>query len=61
MKVAHSKNRAAVAGDAKVAKMLREVSPENLLAHVEMLAFPRHYTREKRANRKARTRSTTTS
>jgi peptidase M28-like protein len=54
MKVAHSRNRVPIARDAKVAKVLREVSSENLRAIVEMLAFPRHYTREKRANRKAR-------
>ncbi len=54
MKVAHSRNRVPIARDPKVAKVLREVSPDNLRAILEMLAFPRHYTREKRANRKAR-------
>src|SRR5262245_58416500 len=54
MKVAHSLNRTPLARDARVAKILREVSPKNLRALVDMLAFPRHYTREKRANRKAR-------
>jgi len=54
MKVAHSLNRAPTARDAKVAKILREVSPVGLRALVEMLAFPRHYTREKRANRRAK-------
>jgi Zn-dependent M28 family amino/carboxypeptidase len=54
MKVAHSRNRDPIARDPTVAKVLREVSPESLRAIVEMLAFPRHYTREKRANRKAR-------
>ena len=54
MKVAHSRNRLPIARDPKVAKVLREVSSENLRAIVEMLAFPRHYTKEKRANRKAR-------
>jgi hypothetical protein len=54
MKVAHSRNRVPTARDPKVAKVLLEVSPENLRAIVEMLAFPRHYTKEKRANRKAR-------
>jgi Zn-dependent M28 family amino/carboxypeptidase len=54
MKVAHSKNRAAVARDAEVAKVLREVSLESLKTFVETLAFPRHYTRDRRANRRAR-------
>jgi Zn-dependent M28 family amino/carboxypeptidase len=54
MKVAHSRNRVPIARDPKVAKVLRDVSPDNLRAIVEMLAFPRHYTKEKRAKRKAR-------
>jgi Zn-dependent M28 family amino/carboxypeptidase len=54
MKVAHSLNRAPMPRDVKVARALLEVSPASLRALVEMLAFPRHYTREKRANRKAR-------
>jgi Zn-dependent M28 family amino/carboxypeptidase len=54
MKVSRSTDRAPTARDAKVAKVLREVSPERLRALVEMLAFPRHYTKEKSANRKAR-------
>jgi acetylornithine deacetylase/succinyl-diaminopimelate desuccinylase-like protein len=54
MKVAHSQNRAPIARDARVTKVLREVSPERLRALVEMLAFPRHYARERTANRKAR-------
>lgn len=54
MKVAHSKNRAPAARDASIARVLREVSPARLRDLVEMLAFPRHYTKEKRANRKAR-------
>jgi hypothetical protein len=54
MKVVHSRNRAPTARDRKVAKILREVSSESLRIIVERLAFPRHYTREKRANRKAR-------
>ena len=37
-----------------VADILREVSPESLRAFVEMLAFPRHYFAENRANRRAR-------
>jgi Zn-dependent M28 family amino/carboxypeptidase len=54
MKVAHSQNRAPAARDAKIARVLREVSPASLRALVEMLAFPRHFTKEKRANRRAR-------
>lgn len=54
MKVAHSQNRAPVARDAKVERVLREVSPRRLRALVELIAFPRHYTRERVANRKAR-------
>src|SRR5262245_56972894 len=54
MKIAHSKNRASVAPVAKIAKALREVSPQGIRALVEALAFPRHYTRDRRANRKAR-------
>ena len=54
MKVARSTDRAPTARKAKIAKLLREVSPENLRALVEMLAFPRHYQRESTANRKAR-------
>jgi hypothetical protein len=54
MKVAHSLSHEPMRRDVKVARALREVSPANLRALVGMLAFPRHYTREKGANRKAR-------
>jgi Zn-dependent M28 family amino/carboxypeptidase len=54
MKVARSTNRAPVVRDAKVSRLVRGVSPANLRSLVEMLAFPRHYTREKSANRRAR-------
>ena len=54
MKVAHSRNRPATTPDSAVAAILREVSSENLRAHVKKLAFPRHYVAEKRANRRAR-------
>jgi Zn-dependent M28 family amino/carboxypeptidase len=54
MKLAHSKNRTPTARDTAVAKILREVSPKNLRAFVDMLAFQRHYFAESRANRKAR-------
>jgi Zn-dependent M28 family amino/carboxypeptidase len=54
MKLAHSRNRTPVIRDAGVAKILREVSPANLRSLVEMLAFPRHYARNRDANRKVR-------
>jgi Zn-dependent M28 family amino/carboxypeptidase len=54
MLVAHSKQRAPADFDASSAKILHEVSLENLRAFTEMLAFPRHYFAEHRANRKAR-------
>jgi Zn-dependent M28 family amino/carboxypeptidase len=54
MKVAHSLNREPIVRNVKIARALREVSPANLRTLVEMLAFPRHYVREKRANRRAR-------
>jgi hypothetical protein len=54
MKLAHSKNRTATAPDAGIADILHEVSPERLRSFVEMLAFPRHYFAENRANRRAR-------
>jgi peptidase M28-like protein len=54
MKVARSTDRAPAARNARIARILREVSPERLRGLVEMLAFPRHYAREKRANRRAR-------
>jgi hypothetical protein len=54
MKVAHSQGRAPVARDARIARVLREVAPQRLRALVEMLAFPRHYARERMANRRAR-------
>jgi hypothetical protein len=54
MKLAHAYDRTPVAHDANVARALREVSPERLRALVELLAFPRHYGRERTANRRAR-------
>src|SRR5262245_35845150 len=54
MKVAYSKDRAPITPDAAVASILGEVSGANLRAFVEMLAFPRHYFAEHRANRRAR-------
>lgn len=54
MMLVSSKNRAPAVRDATISRILDEVSPENLRAYVEMLAFPRHYFAEHRANRKAR-------
>jgi Zn-dependent M28 family amino/carboxypeptidase len=54
MIVITSENRAPAARDPAVAKVLDEVSPDSLRAFVEMLAFPRHYFAENRANRRAR-------
>src|SRR6516165_8703744 len=52
MKVKHSHGRPRRAPDAAVEEVLRGVSPKALRAHVKMLAFPRHYVAEKRANRR---------
>lgn len=54
MKLIHSKNRTGTRPDPAVAGILREVSPESLRRFVEMLAFPRHYLAEHRANCRAR-------
>jgi Zn-dependent M28 family amino/carboxypeptidase len=54
MLVAHSKNRRPKATDAAIAEVLRGVSPEKLYAFVDMLAFPRHYDAERKANIRAR-------
>src|SRR5882724_68624 len=54
MLVAHSKNRRPKATDADVADALRQVSADKLHAFVEMLAFPRHYVAERKANVRAR-------
>jgi Zn-dependent M28 family amino/carboxypeptidase len=54
MKVAHSKERVPIALDVAIADVLSGVSTSNLRAFVEMLAFPRSYDLERRANRKAR-------
>ncbi len=54
MKVKHSHGHPPVVADASVAKVLRAVSSKNLRASVEALAFPRHYVRERGANRRAR-------
>src|ERR1043165_978876 len=54
MLVAHSTNRQPRQSDAEVAARLQEVSPDKLRHYVEMLAFPRHYVAERRANVRAR-------
>ncbi len=54
MLVAHSKNRRPQPTDAAVANVLSAVSPDNLFAYVDVLAFPRHYLAEKQANLHAR-------
>lgn len=54
MKIDHARNKTPPAHDVSIANILNEVSPTTLRAYVEMLAFPRHYFAEHRANRKAR-------
>lgn len=54
MLVAHSKNRRPQAADARIADAVRSVSADRLLAYVDMLAFPRHYVTERKANLHAR-------
>jgi len=54
MRIASSKDRAPGASDPAVTELLAEVSSENLRTFVKMLAFPRHYFAENRANRRAR-------
>lgn len=54
MYVAYSQNRRACQARPSVADMLRRVSKDRLFAFVDMLAFPRHYLAEKRANLRAR-------
>jgi hypothetical protein len=54
MLIASSKERSPGASDPAVMELLGEVSSDNLRTFVEMLAFPRHYFAENRANRRAR-------
>src|SRR5262249_57830224 len=54
MRIASSKDRAPGASAPAVTELLAEVSSENLRSFVKMLAFPRHYFAENRANREAR-------
>jgi hypothetical protein len=51
---AYSKNRRPKLRDAHVADVLCGVSSERLFAFVDMLAFPRHYVAERKANDRAR-------
>ena len=50
----YSKYRIPKPTDARVADVLRGVSSERLFAFVDMLAFPRHYVAERKANDRAR-------
>ncbi len=50
MLVVSSKNCTPLGPDPTVAKVLGEVSSDRLRAFVRMLAFPRHYFAENRAN-----------
>jgi hypothetical protein len=54
MKIKHSHDRSGKIPDAAVTEILCGVSPQALRAVVRMIAFPRHYVAEKRANRRAR-------
>lgn len=54
MNLVHSRNRNSAALDPAVAKILSDVSSDNLRSYVQALAFPRHYFAESRANRRAR-------
>lgn len=54
MLVANSKHRRPKDPDAAIADVLRGVSADRLRAFVEMLAFPRHYLAERKANVRAR-------
>jgi Zn-dependent M28 family amino/carboxypeptidase len=54
MMVGYSKNRHPRPTDPAIAKLLGSVSAERLFAYVDMLAFPRHYTFERKANLRAR-------
>jgi Zn-dependent M28 family amino/carboxypeptidase len=54
MLIAQSKKRKPGTPDARLAEILRGVSPQTLREYVEALAFPRHYVAEKKANVEAR-------
>jgi Zn-dependent M28 family amino/carboxypeptidase len=54
MLVGHSRNRRPRPTAAAVAEALGRVSPDKLFAYVDMIAFPRHYAAERKANTRAR-------
>jgi hypothetical protein len=54
MRIVQSKDSAPVPADSRVAKILSDVSSENLRAFVKMFAFPRNFFAESDANRRAR-------
>jgi Zn-dependent M28 family amino/carboxypeptidase len=54
MLVVDSKNRRPKKTTGAIAEVVRGVSPEKLRAFVDMLAFPRHYVAERKANVRAR-------
>ena len=54
MLVGYSKNRRRKTTDTSIAEVLGAVSPKRLFGFVDMLAFPRHFEAEKKANVRAR-------
>ncbi len=54
MRVAHSKSRKPEATDTTINDVLRGVSSESLRGFVDLLAFPRHYVADRKANVRAR-------
>src|SRR6266480_4269175 len=54
MKVSYSKHRRSRKTDAAIGEILTGVSKEKLFAFVDMLAFPRHYVAERKANLRPR-------
>lgn len=54
MRVIHSKNRRPKAANTDIADVLRGVSADQLRTYVDLLAFPRHYVAERKANVRAR-------
>jgi Zn-dependent M28 family amino/carboxypeptidase len=54
MFVGYSQNRKPKPTDAAITEVLGRVSPERLFAFVDMIAFPRHFFAERKANVRAR-------
>jgi len=54
MLVSYSRNRRPKPTDAAIVEALGQVSSERLFAFVDLLAFPRHYVAERKANQRAR-------